>query len=447
MVSAVRIVAFVLFVIVTLSLAVFLPLYFFKWKSNSKTEIPSDAGAIAIYQIQLSPYFYKQFFSVSGLTPLATDETGMCFTLSKLPSNDANVPYDLTMTSIDGVVTNRSLQEITGGTLDAFRFVPYFNSLYENVGIATDKQIQTYLLSGGKIDKSNTDSDGSFYLKTGPDLTPTSLNLGQLVGTQIVPFIRTNPSDISHLPSSVFIFADPKLTITDMIFTSYYNTHYGPAVYPIESHSEEFKYVFLYQVPLLFFSNLRTGKPILQSSITSALKPGMLPVGLSDASKIFTEANAPRVGFFERPTEMYFHLLSPDSGGNLSFILYHYENFTLSPASASDRDNPSLFPFILMMTARGIPLNTQVMDLGAVLGTYSSTAQKPAKPLERPDSEATVPPIPNISPTTGVQVTKIFTKDSTFLEKNKLSITISSAVAGVTVMSSVLLYFFILRKK
>lgn len=445
MVSTVRIIAFVLFVIVTLSLAVFLPLYFFKWKSDSKTEIPSDAGAISIYQIQLSPYFCKQFFSSA---PLATDETGMCFTLSKLPSNDANVPYDLTMTSIDGVVTNRSLQEITGGTLNAFRFAPYFNSLYENVGIATDKQIQAYLSSGGKIDKSNTDSDGSFYLKTGADLTPTSLNLGRLVGTQIVPFIRTNASDTLHLPSSVCIFADPKLTITDMIFTSYYNIHYGPAVYPIESHSKEFKHVFLYQVPLLFFSNLRTGKkPIPQSSITSALKPGMIPVPLADASKLFTKANDPRVGFFEKPTEMYFHVLSHDSGGNVSFTLYHYENFTLSPASESDSDNPSLFPFILLMTAQGIPLNTQVMDLGAVLGTYSSTAQKPARPLERPDSDATVPPIPSISPTTGIQVTKVFTKDSTFLEKNKFSITISSAVAGATVMSSVLLYFLILRKK
>jgi hypothetical protein len=317
---------------------VLLPLYFLKWKdSNSKTLAAGTSAGATVSQVNFNIYFSVAFFTTrtrvfatAGIDKyIRTDTNQMCkfksdslgrlFTFAD-NENTLRVPTDVDLIgATDGVNTNRSLQEICGGTETNWTFIPFFATLWNNVMVATDVQINAKLASlaadSKAMETSPTQNNGVFYIGTDSVGKYTSLNVGKIENGRLVPITNRNYGfNVPDYPNSAFVFANPTFNITQIISTSAYNTIFGPYASPTFNQSmpqatktsatlpatSPIYTAFRYSIPMLFVLDVQnelnplTGKVTIlktpqmpASALTPYLKPGVSIMSMTTAQSIF----------------------------------------------------------------------------------------------------------------------------------------------------------------
>ena len=314
------------------------------------------------------------------------------------------------MITIDGVNTNRSLQEICGGTITTFTFIPYFSTLYTNTMIATDKQINATLLSlaaeGKVMETSPTQSNGVFYIATTSLGAYLSLNLGKISDGILVPIANRNYAfKASQFPNSAFVFTDPTYNITQIISTSAYNTNFGPYAMPTFDQSipttstvatdSPIRTSFIINVPSLFVLNAQnalvptTGEIVLLqtpqmpvSVLTPFLKEGISIMTLSTVQSVFgTNANIPLNITINKTTgakdETQNYAFFCNSSSNFIYAVYN-NNATTAKLTTFPTTPKHAVKIMLTGTSRTQSSAGDVFNLAILGNTYSSVPVQPA---------------------------------------------------------------------
>ena len=308
----------------------------FSTKSSPQDIIAGASGVKSVYQVDFNRYFCVHFFSLQTriantntsssdkytrtnrniMCRLQTNDSGQLFTFLRNNNTDnVETDVDLVATNSEQTVTNRSLQEICGGTAAKFTFIPYFSTIYSDVMIATDKQINAKLSSlafeSKAMETSPTQNNGAFYIQTDDTGKFISLNLGKIENGLLVPIASKDFGfNINEYPNTAFILADPSYNITQIISTSAYNTIFGPYACPtfkqsvpaatVTASPSSLQSSFKFNIPALFCLNIfnelnpTTGQiTILKNSqipvslLTPYLKSGVSVMSTNTATTIF----------------------------------------------------------------------------------------------------------------------------------------------------------------
>lgn len=468
---------------------VLLPLYFLKWKpDSSKSSISAGAATFTIFQVDFNSYFCTYFFSLRDRTLkttgddkytrtdknmmsiMKTDSTGCVFTFRE-NLNTARVPTDLDLLTIDGVNTNRSLQELCGGTATVFTFIPYFSTIWTGTMIATDQQINAKLASlaaeGKEMETSPTQNNGAFYIATNSSGNFVSLNLGKIENGSLSPITNRNYAfNASKFPNTAFVFSDPTYNITDIISTSAYNTNFGPYAMPTFDQSitaagrvtigasSPLYTSFILKVPSLFVLNVQnelvstTGEIVVlkvpqmpSAALTPYLKSGISVMTLSTAQGIFgTNANIPLAISINSTTgvkdETQSYGMFCDNSSNLVYAVY---NNTATAKFVTYPATPRAAAFVMLT---GISLTQSnvgsILNLSILGATYSAIPKKPVTISTSP-----VLPLPN-PPTTPEEIQQQAFYDETknpkksFYNKNKTVIYVIIGVFSAISLSAMI---------
>ena len=425
---------------------VLLPLYFLKWKpDSSKSLISAGTAAFTVFQVDFNSYFCTYFFSLRDRTLtttgndkytrtdknmmsiMKTDSTGCVFTFRE-NLNTPRVPTDLDLLTIDGVNTNRSLQELCGGTSTVLTFIPYFSTGWTGTMIATDQQINAKLASlaaeGENMETSPTQNNGAFYIATNSTGNYLSLNLGKIENGSLSPITNRNYAfNASQFPNTAFIFSDPTYNMTEIISTSAYNTNFGPYAMPTFNQSitaagrvtigasSPLYTSFILKVPALFVQNIQnelvstTGEIVSlkvpqmpTAALTPYLKSGVSIMTLSTAQGIFgTNANIPLDISINSTTgvkdETQSYGMFCDNSSNLVYAVY---NNTAATAKFVTYPTTAKAAAFVMLTGTSLTQSNvgDVLNLSILGTTYSAV---PKKPVDIPSPP--VLPLPN-PPTT-----------------------------------------------
>lgn len=449
---------------------VLVPLYILKWKpDSSKSSISAGTAPFTVFQVDFNSYFCTHFFSLRDRTLtttgndkyartdknmmsiMKTDGTGRVFTFRE-NLNTARVPTDLDLLTIDGVNTNRSLQELCGGTSTLFTFIPYFSTVWTNTMIATDQQINAKLASlaaeGKEMETSPTQSNGVFYIATNSTGNYVSLNIGKIENGSLSPITNRNYAfNASQFPNTAFIFSDPTYNITDIISTSAYNTNFGPYAMPTFNQSitaagrvtvgasSPIYTSFILKIPALFLNNIQnqlvstTGEIVVLkvpqmpiAALMPYLKSGISIMTLSTAQGIFgTNADIPLDITINSTTgvkdEVQGYGMFCDSSSNLVYAVY---NNTGTSKFVTYPTTPKAAAFVMLTGTSLTQSNVgSILNLSILGTTYSAVPKKPVAIPTPP-----VLPLPNPPTTPEEEQQQAFynqTKNpkKSFYDKNK----------------------------
>lgn len=210
--------AFVTAIILGLTAAIVLPLYFLKWKKDSKSVV---AGTVittmnTVIQLELIDWTY---FSLFYKAPFETDANGSAFI--RRDSGTADSSYQL-LTSVQKQYTNPVgyhplLYEITN-CLGS----PNYNAAHEtgnillffakNIAVATESQVRN-----GITNLANTKSQGGYFLSDdGMSIKVGSINNGTLtLSKNVAPKSATAANMTSNIPNTWFVMGSSTLNIED----------------------------------------------------------------------------------------------------------------------------------------------------------------------------------------------------------------------------------------
>ena len=471
---------------------VLLPLYFLKWKddSNSKSLAAGISAGATVSQVNFNIYFCVNFFTTrtrianpntastdkyvrtdtNQMCRLKSDSLGRLFTFAD-NDNTLRVPTDVDLIgATDGVNTNRSLQEICGGTETIFTFIPFFSTLWNYVMVATDVQINAKLASlaaeSKAMETSPTQNNGVFYIATDSLGKYASLNVGKIENGRLVPITnRDYGFNVPDYPNSAFVFANPTFNITQIISTSAYNTVFGPYASPTFNQSmpqatktsatlpatSPIYTAFRFNIPILFVLNTQnelnplTGKvnvlktpqmPV--SALTPYLKPGVSIMSMTAAQSIFglnlsfpLDLSISSTGVEDQVQNfgMFYNSSS-------NFVYAAYDNTTRVFSIANVPKHATNVMLIGTSLTQSNP--GDVVDLSILGRTYSSVAVQPVTIPSPP-----ILPLPN-PPATPEEVHQqafyetIKDTNKSFYEQNKLLIYIFAGVISAIIVAALM---------